>query len=91
MWSTAAEVETTLLGSDLAGVAVLSQCILFCICPAPVYGICLYVQAKGIARRLTPILVGVREEVVSDMYTLVRSCALRAESHMHTHHQEAHD
>ncbi len=28
-------------------------------------------QAKGIARRLTPILVGVREEVKEDKYTLV--------------------
>jgi len=32
---------------------------------------CLYMQAKGIARRLTPILVGVREEVKEDKYTLV--------------------
>lgn len=31
----------------------------------------LSVQAKGIARRLTPILMGVREEVKEDMYTLV--------------------
>ncbi len=30
-----------------------------------------FVQAKGIARRLTPILVGVREEVKEDKYTLV--------------------
>lgn len=28
-------------------------------------------QAKGIARRLTPILMGVREEVKEDKYTLV--------------------
>ena len=28
-------------------------------------------QAKGIAKRLTPILVGVREEVKEDKYTLV--------------------
>lgn len=28
-------------------------------------------QAKGIAKRLTPILTGVREEVVDDKYTLV--------------------
>lgn len=33
----------------------------------------LSVQAKGIARRLTPILMGVREEVKEDMYTLVRT------------------
>lgn len=32
---------------------------------------CVCIQAKGIARRLTPILVGVREEVVDSAYTLV--------------------
>lgn len=36
-------------------------------------------RAKGIARRLTPILVGVREEVKEDMYTLVLEFQIRKE------------
>ena len=32
------------------------------------------VQAQGVARRLTPVLAGVREEVVDNHYALVRVC-----------------
>lgn len=36
-------------------------------------------RAKGIARRLTPILVGVREEVKEDKYTLVLEFSIKKE------------